>query len=391
MIINSGYFSNTNTPSPSPSPNPTVSPDNWASPSPTGTSDVSASSGSGTPFVFQTNLVTGASSIKFNVSFTTAVQMVNDYTFSVKNTGTTTMMMRIEGIISNQSALYIINGAQQKAWNYSNGKWTDLSPAFSAQYDLWSETWREYCDNLSAWLGTDEYSYTDPPTGNNIRLYSITVNPELSDSLFQHSSWDYPNPGSYEKSISINTDNSEEANALSVAENINYSSILGVERFFGYNGTDYYGHETWAKFIDTEVINYYNNRFEILKGQPRSMSFSYAANVYTWNQIGVIYVPENRSLNVLSANGTVLVKSAQFTGPIFGMRYFCRNGSEYQEIQTDQINFNFSTSYVVEMNLKHYEGYGPLYAFMTDVYHITILDEHFEPLFFCLQAKNGIS
>ena len=37
------------------------------------------------------------------------------------------MMMRIEGTFSNESMIYIINGAQQKLWINSGGEWTDMS------------------------------------------------------------------------------------------------------------------------------------------------------------------------------------------------------------------------------------------------------------------------
>ena len=200
-----------------------------------------------------------------------------------------------------------------------------------------------------------------------------------------------PTLGGYNKSIIINTDNTEEENALSTAENTNYTSIFKVERFYGYNGTDYYGHYTWAQFIDKEVLNYYEERFERLKGQPRNMTFSYEANVYAWNQIGVVYIPDTYSIHAVSSNGTILFKNANYTGPNFGMRFFCRNDSGYQEIQTGQINFSFSTSYVVEMKLKYSENYAPLAGFMSDVHQIIIVDEHFEPLFLCFQAQKLIS
>ena len=199
-----------------------------------------------------------------------------------------------------------------------------------------------------------------------------------------------PTLGGYEKSIIINTDNIEEENALSVADNFNYSSLLQVEQFYSVGGSDYYNY-TWANFIDKEVINYYNDRFESLKGQPKNMTFNYTANVYAWNQTGVVYDPGTYLIHVISSNGTVLFKSAKYTGPNFGMRYFCKNDSGYQEIQTGQINFNFSTTYVVEMKLKYSETYNPLAGYMSDVYQIIIVDEHFEPLFLCFQAQKLVS
>ena len=193
--------------------------------------------------------------------------------------------------------------------------------------------------------------------------------------------------GSYDKSIIVNTDTAEEENALSVTENINYTSIFKVERFYSVGGSGSYNY-TWANFIDKEVLKYYEERFESLKGQPRNMTFSYEANVYSWNQIDVVYASSTYPIQVVSSNGTILFRNANYTGVNFGMRFFSQNDSGYQEIQASQINFSFTTSYVVEMKLKYSETYNPLAGYMSNVYQIIIVDEQFEPLFLCFTADN---
>ena len=197
-------------------------------------------------------------------------------------------------------------------------------------------------------------------------------------------------PGSYNKSIIINTNNTEEENALSVAESTNYNSIFKVERFYSVGGSGYYNY-TWANFIDKEVLNYFDERFESLKGQPRNMTFSYEANVYSWNQIEVVYASSTYPIQVINSNATILFRNANYTGVNFGMRFFCQNDSGYQEIQTSQINFSFATSYVAEMKFKYSENYNPLAGYMSDVYQIIIVGEQFEPLFLCCTANNVIS
>ncbi len=197
--------------------------------------------------------------------------------------------------------------------------------------------------------------------------------------------------GSYVKSIVRNTDNAEEENALSTAENANYTDTFKVERFEGYTNSSDYSQYTWANFIDAEVINYYDVRFESLKGKPKDMQFSYEANVYAWNQIGVVYVPDADSIRVLSLNGTVLFENANYTGLSWGMRFAYRNDSGYREIQAGEINFSFSKSYVVEMKLLYSETYGSLAAFWSDVYEIIIVDERLEPLLLCVQSEKIIS
>jgi hypothetical protein len=181
-----------NSPSPSPSESPTPSA------SPTGTINPSASTSptvvpsptetvQSSPSTSPSNApnVAGASSLQYSVSLTEAGVFQGSYTFSGKNAGTTNFMMRIDYTPSsgNQTG-YIINGAEQKAWAYLDGQWEDLSTVYTMQYNTWSPMWQGYVNSLSAWTGSGDYSYTQ---GNStVRIYDISVNPVLADSLFQH-------------------------------------------------------------------------------------------------------------------------------------------------------------------------------------------------------------
>jgi len=147
---------------------------------------ITASPGSGTPSPSQTNPIGGANSIQFSTSYTTGTQTVYAYTYSAKNLGTPNMMMRIDGTFSGESSnmIYIINGVQQKSWVFSDGEWTDMSQMFQSQYESWNSTWQGYAADLAEWAGTGEYTYTYPGTTETLRIYNISVNPQLSDSLF---------------------------------------------------------------------------------------------------------------------------------------------------------------------------------------------------------------
>lgn len=204
--------------------------------------------------------------------------------------------------------------------------------------------------------------------------------------------------GSYEKSIVRSTHNTEEEKALYAAENSNYADIFSLKRFtqFGNSSGDW--PYTWANFIDAGVIEYYDDRFENLKGTPKDIEFRYEANVYAWNQIRMVYVspPENGSIyddsiRVLSINGSLLFRNANYTGPAWGMRFAYRNDSEYREIQAGEIDFSFSKSYVVVMKLEYSEVWGSLAAFYADVYQIIIVDQDFVSILLCVQSAKGIS
>jgi hypothetical protein len=201
----------------------------------------------------------------------------------------------------------------------------------------------------------------------------------------------------YEKTIVRNTSNLQEANALAIAENSNYSNIFSLQRFSTMNHNETWAY-TWANFIDTQVIEYYDDRFENLKGEAGGIKFRYEASVFTWDQIRVVYVPApegasmyDDAIRILNLNGSVLLENAQYTGPRWGMEFAYGNGSEYQRIPAEEINFSLSKSYVIEMTLDYNEYWGPLAAFSVSVYQIIIVDQYFVPLLFCVQSTGTIS
>jgi hypothetical protein len=129
--------------------------------------------------------VAGASSLQFSVDVTSA-GVSHSSIYMAKNVGTSSMMIRVEITTSEGNYIYIVNGAQQKAWGYAGGEWTDLSDTFSDQWSSWNSTWTGYESNLLNWSGSGDYRYT-APNGDSVRVYDISVNPSLADSLFEHS------------------------------------------------------------------------------------------------------------------------------------------------------------------------------------------------------------
>jgi hypothetical protein len=126
--------------------------------------------------------VTGASSLQFTVDVTGGSSQ-GTYKYMAKNIGTSNMMIRIEITSSSGNLVYIVNGAQQKAWAYQNNEWADLSSTFSDQWSAWNSTWTGYKEDLVSWTGTGDWTYS-APDGSTIRIHEISVNPSLADSLF---------------------------------------------------------------------------------------------------------------------------------------------------------------------------------------------------------------
>ncbi len=164
---------NTN-PSTSPTPTATSNPNPSATANPT-TSGVGAN-------------VEGASSLQFTVSVTNSSGgLIGSYTYYVKNAGTSTQMVRIDFTDpSSGDFVYIVNSATQQVLIKSDGQWTDLSSTYASQYDTWNSAFLGYKNSLSSWAGTGDWTYTDP-AGDTVKITNISVNPALSDSLFQQS------------------------------------------------------------------------------------------------------------------------------------------------------------------------------------------------------------
>ena len=129
--------------------------------------------------------VAGASSFQYTVTVDPADGETVEYTYMIKNVETSNLMMRIDMESSGEEIIYIINGAQQTAWIYSNDQWVDLSDAFPSYWDTWNSAWEGYRTNLLDWTGVGDWTYTTP-NGDSVRIYDIDINPSLADSLFQH-------------------------------------------------------------------------------------------------------------------------------------------------------------------------------------------------------------
>jgi type II secretory pathway pseudopilin PulG len=152
----------------------------------TGTEDTGGTTDTGTEDTSGTTADVGeASSLQFKVSVNPADSESVDYTYMIKNAGTSSLMMRIEMQSAGESYIYIINGAQQKVWIYSDGEWMDFSEMYPTYWETWNSAWQGYHDSLLDWTGYGDWTYTTP-NGDSVRIYDISINPSLADSLFQH-------------------------------------------------------------------------------------------------------------------------------------------------------------------------------------------------------------
>lgn len=197
----------------------------------------------------------------------------------------------------------------------------------------------------------------------------------------------------FSKSITRNTSNIEEEYALSVAESIDYADIFNMPPLtglgFGWQGSvSDYSDYVWAQLVDSKVINYYDMRSSILKGNA-SITYSYNASVHSWNQIHIAHASlsdNTNSITVLSSNETILFQNSGWA-----TNYAYYNGSWNQPINASEISFDLAESYIIEMDLQYMETYAPLAAFYSHVIQTVILDENYQPRLLATFNSNVIS
>jgi hypothetical protein len=166
------------TPTPSSSASGTPNPASSATPKPTATSS-------------STNSITTATSYEFNETGTASNGTVLDTLFyASKNIGTSDVdLIEITTAPSSGTFEYIINGAQQKAWVYEGGQWTDISSAFASTLPTVQSSAGIYVNMLKAYGGSGSFTYTipsgQPNAGDTATFTNIQINPSLPDSLFQ--------------------------------------------------------------------------------------------------------------------------------------------------------------------------------------------------------------
>jgi hypothetical protein len=102
-----------------------------------------------------------------------------------KNLNSTQQMLRLDllgGEAGNYSYIFITSN--QTAWSAVNGVWTDSSSTFSSLWSIWEPHWDNLRNELVAnWSGVGDHNYTTG--GASVKVYYVSVNPSLSDSLFQ--------------------------------------------------------------------------------------------------------------------------------------------------------------------------------------------------------------
>ncbi len=190
----------------------------------------------------------------------------------------------------------------------------------------------------------------------------------------------------YEINIDRNTDSQTQEDALAAAESINYSDVTNLERFNGpIDPEDYlkpktYLAYTFANYIDSETLRYYQDRYDSLhgKGSPSVIEYTYCANVSEYQSFRIYNspVPEGAGWHNYTV---VIVADDSVESNYEALWIYTRNTTGYQ-LSEWEYDFSFSNCIVVDMTLEYSEVYAPLAAFLSGVHQIVVLDRDYSPL-----------
>jgi hypothetical protein len=131
-----------------------------------------------------TYTVANATSLQIEANVTSQGVTVTQK-WAAKNLNTSQLMLRLDllgGASGNYS--YILIASNKTAWSAVNGVWTDVSGTFNDLWSIWGTHWTNLVNALANWSGAGDYTYT-ASGGESVRVYDISVNPSLADSLFQ--------------------------------------------------------------------------------------------------------------------------------------------------------------------------------------------------------------
>jgi hypothetical protein len=129
--------------------------------------------------------VGAATSLQFSVDLTNGE--TGQFTWLAKNIGADDFRLRLEWRWDEFEEGIIIDGQLHRIWHLEEGAWIEedmVAEYWDVYWDLLMVPFERYVMALRDWTHGD-WTYTDPVEGYLVRIYDITVNPELDDALFE--------------------------------------------------------------------------------------------------------------------------------------------------------------------------------------------------------------
>jgi hypothetical protein len=193
--------------------------------------------------------------------------------------------------------------------------------------------------------------------------------------------------GNYKREIEKNIDDENESMVLEFVENFNYSGVFNIERFEN-------GDFTYANFVDTQVIEYYNQEYEKKKDSKaeHDIEFLYKADVYNITELRIIYDYDSDlndyELKIYNGSNRILKIEGEILPKIIAI--FNDTNFTLKDIEID-LELKFTAVFLVYLDFEYSDFWGPKAGRATIIEQIVVLDNDFQPLFIFIDAGHLMS
>jgi len=129
--------------------------------------------------------VATATSLRFSVDLNNGETV--QFTWTAKSIGADDLRLRLEWRWNGFEEGIIIDRQLYRIWHLEEGVWIEEEMAdeyWDVYWDLVMIPFEGYVTALHEWTDGD-VTYTDPEEGYVVRIYDISINPELDDALFE--------------------------------------------------------------------------------------------------------------------------------------------------------------------------------------------------------------
>jgi hypothetical protein len=185
-----------------------------------------------------------------------------------------------------------------------------------------------------------------------------------------------------------NTSNDIDQKVINITENFNYSEIFEIDRF------DKGGDIDWANYIDTEVLDYYNSRYDSLKSKDakHDVELFYEADVYEIQELEIKYNFDKKNDQYSLKMHNSGQKMFEFTGIAFPEIANSSYGSSFTrpDMETDW-ELNFTSIYLCHLDLDFSDVWGNKAGVGIDISQIFVVDMDLKPMFILIYPGRWIS
>ena len=199
----------------------------------------------------------------------------------------------------------------------------------------------------------------------------------------------------------------DEERVLTAAESVDYVAITNKSRFATSTYDEIYGYpQTFANFVDKEVLDYYQTRYNYQQKQtsPKNVSIDYVTNVIKLDNVHIL--TETQASHIPNIPYTAIsfydLDSSTHLAidPMPANTYtdvFCKEQSGYKvltgyTVLQSACDSTFSNCYVVEMKFDYHENNGRLLpGFSSRVHQIVVLDQNLVPVWIGISVGHFVS